>query len=110
MKKKYVLLLLGMVGLPFLFPFIFIHAIANTLAIAYLQAVINYYLVVTIYTNLIFYGIIGFSFLVGGLGGLMGEDSDMILPVSICFIVLFVIIFVIVGYPICNGFAHVWFG
>ena len=98
------------VSLPFLFPFIFIHAIANTLVIDYLQAVINYYLVVTIYTNLIYYGIIGLSFLAGGLGGLIGEDSDMILPVSICFIVIFVIIFVIVGYPICSGFAHVWFG
>lgn len=98
------------VGLPFLFSFIFIHAIADTLTIDFLLAVNNTYLDVMIYTNLIYYGIIGLSFLCGGLGGLLGEDSGMVLPVSMCFIVIFMIIGVMMGYQLCKGFAVAWFG
>lgn len=107
--KIYLITIIIVIILPFLFPFIFIHAIAKSLAIDYLQALINTYAFVTLYTNLIYYGIIGLSFLAGGLGGLIGEDSDLILPVGICFNILFIIIGIIIGYIVFGNLAHVFF-
>lgn len=92
-------------SLPFLFSFYFMNAIANSLAIDYSYAFIKTYAVVALYTNLIYYGIIGLCFLIGGIAGLIEEDSGVILPVGICFSILFIIIFVIFGYILWGNFA-----
>ena len=96
-KKGYLTIIVIVLSLPFLFSFYFIYAIANSLAIDYSHALINTYAVVALYTNLIYYGIIGLCFLIGGLAGLVQEDSDLILPVGICFSIIFIIIGVIFG-------------
>lgn len=96
-KKGYLTTIIIILSLPFLFSFLFIHTIANSLAIDYSHALINTYAVVALYTNLIYYGIIGLCFLIGGFAGLVQEDSDLILPIGICFSIIFIIIGVIFG-------------
>lgn len=102
---KYLMIIIIVLSLPFLFPFIFIDAIANSLAINYSHALRNTYAVVALYTNLIYYGIFGLFFLIGGLAGLIGEDSGLILPVSICLSILFIIIGVFFGYILLENLA-----
>ena len=93
------------VSLPFLFSFYFINAIAYRLSIDYSYAFINTYALVAFISNLIYYGIIGLCFLIGGIVGLVEEDSGVILPVGICFSVLFIIMFAIFGFILWGNFA-----
>ena len=96
-KKGYLAVIIIILSLPFLFSFLFIDAIANSLEINYSYALKNTYTDVALYTNLIYYGIIGLCFLIGGFAGLVQEDSGLILPIGICFSIIFIIIGVIFG-------------
>ena len=104
-KKGYLAIILIILSLPFLFPFLFIDAIANSLAIDYSHALKNTYAEVALYTNLIYYGIIGLCFLIGGFAGLVQEDSGLILPIGICFSIIFIIIGVIFGNILWDNLA-----
>lgn len=104
-KKGYLATIVIILSLPFLFSLLFIYTIANSLAIDYSHALINTYAVVALYTNLIYYGIMGLSFLIGAFGGLAGEDSGVILPVAICFFVIFIIVGVILGNILWDNLA-----
>jgi hypothetical protein len=104
-KQWFLIIIIILVSLPFLFPFYFNYTIANSLAIDYSHALINTYAVVALYTNLIYYGIIGLCFLIGGFAGLIQEDSDLILPVGICFSIILIIIGVIFGNIIWGNLA-----
>jgi len=84
-KRIYLIVILIIIILPFLFSFLFIQGI-------------NTYGIVALYTNLIYYGIIGLSFLIGGFAGLIEEDSGIILPIGIFFSILFIIIALILFY------------
>lgn len=104
-KKGYLAIIIIILSLPFLFPFLFIHTIANSLAIGYSHALKNTYAEVALYTNLIYYGIIGLCFLIGGFAGLVQEDSGLILPIGICFSIIFIIIGVIFGNILWDNLA-----
>jgi len=108
-KEGYLTIIVIVLILPFLFPFYFIDAIASSLTIDYSHALINTYAVVALYTNLVYYGIIGLCFLIGGFAGLIEDDSDAILPIGICFSILFIIIGVIFGYILWENLAPTLF-
>lgn len=103
--KAIIIVIIIMISLPFLFALIFVDAIAKSLSISYSKALSLAYLPVLGWTVLIYLGIFGASFLIGGFGALFGEDSGLFLPVSICFIIIFIIIGVSVGYQLFKGFA-----
>ncbi|MFW9881301.1 MAG: hypothetical protein ACFFG0_50195 [Candidatus Thorarchaeota archaeon] len=104
-KERYLITIIITMILPFLFSFYFVDAIASSLAIDYSYALINTYAIVTLYTNLAYYGIIGLCFLIGGFTGLVQEDSGVILPIGICFSIIFLFIGVILGYILWEHLA-----
>ncbi len=103
--KVMIVVIIIILILPFIFALIFVYAIAKSLSMSYSRALKLTYLPVFGWTVVIYLGIFGISFLIGGFAGLIEEDSDMILPVSICFVILLIIIGSIVGYQLFKGFA-----
>lgn len=103
--KAIIIVIIIMISLPFIFALIFVDAIAKSQSISYSKALSLAYLPVLGWTVLIYLGIIGASFVIGGFGALFGEDSGLFLPVSICFIIIFIIIGVIMGSMVFENFA-----
>ncbi|MFX1499477.1 MAG: hypothetical protein ACFFDH_00780 [Promethearchaeota archaeon] len=96
-KKKYLIILIIILGLPFLLSFYYINIIAKSLEIDYLHTLINTYAVVAFYTNLIYYGIICLGFLIGAFGWFIEEDSVFILTIAIFVSILLIIVGIYLG-------------
>lgn len=94
-----------MLILPFIYPFIFISAIATSLSLSYYQALLHTYLPVLLYTLLIYFGIIGLSFFAYGVA----SDFDDVLIGGFCTSIVFEIIFAICGFFIYSIFASYFF-
>jgi len=95
-----------MMVLPFIYPFIFISAIATSLSLSYGQALILSFLPVLIYTLLIYFGIMGLFLLAYGLASALDED---LAGVIIAFFIL-EILFPIFAYIVYSIFSPTFFG
>ena len=94
-----------MIALPFIYPFIFINAIATSLSLNYGQALLHTFLPVLINTLLIYFCTTGVFFLIGGLVSALDEELGGVIITYIIFDILFPIF----GYIVYANFSPTFF-
>ena len=94
-----------MIALPFIYPFIFINAIATSLSLNYGQVLPHTFLPVLINTLLIYFCTTGGFFLIGGLVSALDEELGGVIITYIIFDILFPIF----GYIVYANFSPTFF-